>query len=104
MQNADLPEPGPAFFAARRALWRIPTSNPLPSQESSQSRQRLEALLNHAVPPESDRVWNAGIGMVWRGIIGGARLKRRLPLNSLVCPPAANPGLSSSSFLIPSTR
>ncbi|KAJ3477893.1 hypothetical protein NLI96_g10157 [Meripilus lineatus] len=99
MHQADLPEPGPAYFHARRARWCTPSPsyNPTLPQETPLSRQRLEALLNHQKPPESDEVWNAGVGKVWRGIIGGARLKRRLPLGSLVCDSLNRSELSSSS-------
>jgi hypothetical protein len=42
-------------------------------------------LLN---PPDAvgdERVWKSGIENVWKGLNAGGRLKRRLPMNIVVC-------------------
>jgi hypothetical protein len=84
LSNATLPPPGPSHYAARRALWLTPTSGlPLP-QVPSTSRQKLEQLLSAPGAAESEEIWRAGIQRVWRGLVTGERLKRRLPMNLVI--------------------
>ncbi|KAI0751580.1 hypothetical protein C8Q80DRAFT_1098039 [Daedaleopsis nitida] len=80
LADADLPPPGPDHFAARRALWWAPSPNPPAPAEANPSRRRLEALLSSPGAIEDDQVWEVGVDRVWRGLIGGAKLKHRLPL------------------------
>jgi hypothetical protein len=81
----DLPPPGPAYYAARRALWLTPLpSSQARSLEPSSSRQKLENLLNSPGAACDDVVWKGGVEKVWKGLAAGGRLKRRLPLNLII--------------------
>ena len=82
----DLPPPGAAHFAARRAIWWTPGSSPPSSTETNPSRGRLETLLAEPGALEDDKVWDAGLDRVWRGLTGGVKLKHRLPLALVVRP------------------
>lgn len=87
LESSDLPEPGPAYFEARRALWHTPIPHDQQPEPlaTSVSRQRLEELLNtHEGKLDEDDVWYNGLDKVWKGLITGARLKRRLPLRYLI--------------------
>ncbi|KAH7914409.1 hypothetical protein BJ138DRAFT_1143959 [Hygrophoropsis aurantiaca] len=79
LSTPDLPPPGPEHYAARRALWLTPTKLPQRSSQSS-SRQRLEHLLHSSNAVYSEAAWKGGVDKVWKGLIGGGRLKRRLPM------------------------
>ncbi|KAJ3556151.1 hypothetical protein NM688_g2185 [Phlebia brevispora] len=81
MSSTVLPPPGPAHFAARRAIWRRPVSFPPPSTEQS---AKLVELLEREGPIDSDEVWNRGLDKIWKGVTGGGRLKRRLPMRYLI--------------------
>lgn len=87
LATSDLPPPGAQHFAARRALWWTPGSNPPSATEPNPSRRRLEALLSQPGALEDDQVWDTGVDRVWRGLLGGAKLKHRLPLALVVCHP-----------------
>lgn len=85
LSRASLPPPGPSYYAARRALWLTPIPGlPLPPVPST-SRDRLEQLLNVPGAVENEEVWRAGVEKVWKGLVAGGRLKRRLPMNIVVC-------------------
>ncbi|TFK93605.1 hypothetical protein K466DRAFT_478267 [Polyporus arcularius HHB13444] len=77
---AELPPPGPDYFAARRALWLAPGEAPSRPTEANSSRRRLETLLATPDALEDDMIWQTGVDRVWRGLLGGARLKHPLPL------------------------
>ncbi|RDX55432.1 hypothetical protein OH76DRAFT_1319008, partial [Lentinus brumalis] len=77
---AELPPPGPDYFAARRALWLAPGEAPSRPTEANSSRRRLETLLATPDALEDDVIWQTGVDRVWRGLLGGARLKHPLPL------------------------
>ncbi|TDL29919.1 hypothetical protein BD410DRAFT_780423 [Rickenella mellea] len=80
MSSAELPPPGPSHFYARRALWlALPPEPPTPPSPSP-SRVKLEALLSREGAAESEEVWRAGLSNVWKGLIGGNQLRKRLPL------------------------
>lgn len=81
--NPNLPPPGPAHYAARRALWLTPTKVPNRSPPSS-SRQRLEHLLSEKDAVNSEEAWKNGIEKVWKGLVNGGRLKRSLPLSLVI--------------------
>lgn len=83
--NPDLPPPGPAHYAARRALWLTPTNIPRRCSPSS-SRQRLEHVLSEQGAVNSEQAWKNGIEKVWKGLVNGGRLKRSLPLSLVVGP------------------
>lgn len=85
LATACLPPPGADHFAARRALWWAQGSSPPSPTEPNPSRRRLETLLAEPAALEDDRVWDAGLDRVWRGLTGGAKLKHRLPLALVVC-------------------
>ncbi|KAI6163081.1 hypothetical protein EDD17DRAFT_1571088 [Pisolithus thermaeus] len=81
--GASLPLPGPAHYAARRALWLTPTKVPEHAPSSS-SRLRLEQLLSQPGAVRSDEAWKGGVQKVWNGLVGGGRLRRRLPMNLVI--------------------
>ncbi len=87
---ADLPPPGPDYFAARRALWLAPGEAPSRPTEANSSRRRLETLLATPDALEDDVIWQTGVDRVWRGLLGGARLKHPLPLTLVVRPNVAS--------------
>lgn len=81
-----MPGPGPDYFAARRALWLQTPPHGLPAPPSpGPSRAKLETLLSQAGAVESDEVWRAGLKNVWKGLVGGNQLRKRLPLGIVVC-------------------
>lgn len=85
LEASELPPPGPLYYAARRALWLKSPDNNTPRQISpSASRHKLENLLDTSDAIYSDAVWEGGIHKVWKGLSGGASLKRRLPMNLVV--------------------
>ncbi|KAJ3894015.1 hypothetical protein GG344DRAFT_42110 [Lentinula edodes] len=85
LETSELPPPGPLYYAARRALWLKSPDNNTPRQFSpSTSRHKLENLLDTPDAIYSDAVWEGGIHKVWKGLSGGASLKRRLPLNLVI--------------------
>jgi hypothetical protein len=84
LATADLPPPGPAYYAARRVLWLTPSRPLIRPREPSSSRQRLENLLNPPGAVCDEGVWKSGVEKVWKGLTAGGRLKRRLPLNLVV--------------------
>ncbi|KAH8830365.1 hypothetical protein DL96DRAFT_1592612 [Flagelloscypha sp. PMI_526] len=76
--------PGPDYYAARRALWLSPNpaiarARPQDEPEST-SRRQLNYLLSQ---PLTDDIWRA-LEKVWKGLAGGGRLKRRLPLSMVI--------------------
>ncbi|KIM68859.1 hypothetical protein SCLCIDRAFT_1209068 [Scleroderma citrinum Foug A] len=81
--NSNLPPPGLAHYAARRTLWLTPTKVPEHSPSSS-SRLRLEQLLSQPGAVHSDEAWKDGVEKVWKGLVGGGRLRRRLPMNLVI--------------------
>ncbi|KAI6047462.1 hypothetical protein EDC04DRAFT_2556764 [Pisolithus marmoratus] len=81
--GANLPPPGPAHYAVRRALWLTPTKPPEHAPSSS-SRLRLEQLLSQPGAVRSDEAWKGGVQKVWKGLVGGGRLRRRLPMNLVI--------------------
>ncbi len=86
MAITTLPEPGPSHYAVRRALWLQPPLDPPRPSSPSPSRIKLEALLNQAGAVESEEVWKAGLKNVWKGLVGGNQLRKRLPLSIVVGP------------------
>ncbi|KAF8477877.1 hypothetical protein JB92DRAFT_3049539 [Gautieria morchelliformis] len=82
-----MPPPGPALFVARRALWLAPPADtprePHPASAST-SRAKLEVLLSQEGRADDDVVWDAGLRSVWKGLISGGRLRRRLPLRMVI--------------------
>ncbi|KAG5648910.1 hypothetical protein DXG03_000259 [Asterophora parasitica] len=82
---ADLPPPGPDYYAARRSLWLTPRQTAQIAQaEPSTSRQRLEHLLSLSNDPEDEYIWKNGVGKVWTSLDAGGRFKRRLPLAMII--------------------
>ena len=86
MDSANLPEPGPEYFEARRLLWHTPSPH---YQEQNRStppnRRRLEDILQkYDGRLDEDEIWSNGLDKVWKGLITGARLKLKLPLRYLV--------------------
>lgn len=80
----DMPPPGLDYFERQRALWYTPPSNPPSPPSPSPSRVKLEALLGQPGAVESEEVWKAGLKNVWKGLVGGNQLRKRLPLTIVV--------------------
>lgn len=83
-KTKGMPEPGLNYFYARRALWLQPPAIPPTPVSPSPSRVKLEALLNQPGAVESEEVWKAGLKNVWKGLVGGNQLRKRLPLSIVV--------------------
>ncbi|KIP07708.1 hypothetical protein PHLGIDRAFT_89189 [Phlebiopsis gigantea 11061_1 CR5-6] len=85
LATAILPEPGPAYFDARRQLWKtFRGTEPAQAAQPSARMQRLRAMLSNEGLLESDEYWNAGLGKFWNGLMSGQRIRERLPLRDLV--------------------
>lgn len=82
--GASLPPPGPSHYTARRQLWLEKTGASPPPPVPSTSRQRLEQLLSMPGAATNDEVWKSGVERVWKGLVTGGRLKRRLPMTLVV--------------------
>lgn len=84
LANASLPEPGPAYFAARREIWTTSRSSQSaqPRQPSKRS-QKFQAMLQ-SEDPLDDVYWNAGLDKIWKGLISGQRVREPLALRELV--------------------
>ncbi|KAI0682904.1 hypothetical protein BC835DRAFT_1207529, partial [Cytidiella melzeri] len=85
--HSKLPEPGPAYFYARRDLWlspqpkysRAPSSLPRPKNPQLQSYLEgpVEILCK-------DSMWQGGLGKLCERILNREVLANRLPLRHLV--------------------
>ena len=84
MRQAHMPQTGMEYYNARRALWLDPPPIPPTPASPSPSRVKLEALLNQPGAVESEEVWRAGLKNVWKGLVGGNQLRKRLPLSIVV--------------------
>ncbi|TFY74634.1 hypothetical protein EWM64_g9377 [Hericium alpestre] len=76
----SLPEPGPSYFEARRALWltRPPALPPRPP--SSTPLLSLEEILRRPGALQSDEVWDGGLAKISKNLLGGGRTRRPLPV------------------------
>lgn len=86
LAKSDLPEPGPAYFQARRALWLTPMPNES-AHTTKPLNPNLRALLEgrtEALYEESN--WNGGVGRICERVLSGEPLSNKLPLQYLVCP------------------
>lgn len=83
-RTRGMPEPGLDYFYARRVLWLLPPPIEPRPVSPSPSRIKLEALLNQPGAVESEEVWKAGLKNVWKGLVGGNQLRKRLPLSIVV--------------------
>jgi len=79
-----LPPPGPSHYAARRKLWLTPNLKSHSTPEPSGTQLKLQEVLDQPGAAESEEVWKAGIEKVWKGLINGGRLKKRLPMKTVV--------------------
>lgn len=85
LKDTQLPSPGPDYYVARRALWlKSPDNTDTRQLPPSTSRHKLENLLSTPEAIYDKEIWEGGIHKVWKGLSGGATLKRRLPLNLVV--------------------
>lgn len=82
LATANLPEPGPAFFEARRAIWRRPRGLRKPPADAL--HPRLRKLLESDGPIEDDEYWDTGIEKFYAALVSGRKLKDPLPLRHLV--------------------
>ncbi|KAL5527892.1 hypothetical protein ACEPAG_6693 [Sanghuangporus baumii] len=78
---STMPPSGLSYFEMRRALWCTTPPIPPPPSSPSPSRIKLEALLSQPGAVESEEVWRAGLKNVWKGLVGGNQLRKRLPLH-----------------------
>lgn len=85
MSNTKLPPPGPSHYEARRNLWLTPSDLPASPPSPSPSRIKLEALLSQEGAVEDEILWKSILKNVWMGLVGGNQLRKRLPLNIVVC-------------------
>lgn len=85
LATTDLPEPGPAYFEARRAIWRRPRGLRRPPTDTL--HPRLRKLLESNGPIEDDEYWDTGIEKFYSALVSGRKLKDPLPLRHLVCCP-----------------
>ncbi|KAL0949361.1 hypothetical protein HGRIS_009430 [Hohenbuehelia grisea] len=80
-----LPPPGPLYYAVRRAVWLTPKQNTTaPRPPPSSSRKRLETALSAPGAVHDNTLWKSAIENVWKGFSGGATLRHRLPLSTVV--------------------
>ncbi|TCD70408.1 hypothetical protein EIP91_003489 [Steccherinum ochraceum] len=82
LEAADLPEPGPAHFAARQKLWRVPRIHASTAKPQHPVFEKF--LKRRGGRVDSDETWRAGLDKVWKGIMSGAKLKQNMPLNYLI--------------------
>jgi hypothetical protein len=83
LQQAELPNPGPEYYEARRRLWLTPRMVPSPRGLSS-AREKLEEILSRPNAVHSINLWNNGLERVWKGLSSGGNLKIRLPMALVV--------------------
>lgn len=83
LQQAELPNPGPEYYEARRHLWLTPRMAPSP-QGLSSAREKLEEILSRPNAVHSINLWNNGLERVWKGLSSGKNLKSRLPMALVV--------------------
>ncbi|KAK7060475.1 hypothetical protein VNI00_001240 [Paramarasmius palmivorus] len=87
LKSSALPPPGPSHFVARRQLWLTPPDNVIPNPSPpSTTRQKLDTLLSTPNAVNNNEVWKGGVEKVWHGLYHGSRLKKRLPLGTVVSP------------------
>ncbi|EEB86773.1 hypothetical protein MPER_16145, partial [Moniliophthora perniciosa FA553] len=69
-----------------RQLWLSPPDNfvPRPSPPPSGTRQKLDTLLGAPNAVNNNDVWKGGVEKVWNGLYHGAKLKKSLPLGTVV--------------------
>lgn len=76
---------GPSYYAARRSLWLSPQSTTAPDcRPKATSITKLEDMLDNPTALRSGKVWNSGLGRVWKGLMEGGRAKYNIPLPVLV--------------------
>jgi hypothetical protein len=87
LTQSQLPPPGPSHYDARRSLWLTPQTHRQAQRDSEPSamRVKLEQMLSQPGAVDSDEVWNGGINKVWTALLAGAKLKKRLPMEIVVC-------------------
>jgi len=82
----DVPA-GPSYYAARRSIW-LSAASKAPSDHrpkaTSSSIIKLESMISEPKALHSWKVWDAGLGSVWKGLLEGGRLKHNLPLPLLI--------------------
>jgi len=82
---ANLPPPGPEYYAARRKLWLTPRKGiQKTARQPPPGHRKLEALLNLPDAATNDQVWHGGVAAIWMNMATGASLKCGLPLPLMV--------------------
>ncbi|KAG9218894.1 hypothetical protein CCMSSC00406_0000992 [Pleurotus cornucopiae] len=83
-----LPQPGPEYYATRRALW---LSRPEQAQSQEQPHiphpvgiQKLAKALSAPGAVQDDRLWKQSLNKIWKGFSSGASLVERLPMRVVV--------------------
>ncbi|KAF6762088.1 hypothetical protein DFP72DRAFT_877960 [Ephemerocybe angulata] len=84
LATTEMPPSGPEYYAARRKLWLKPgwEGTPKPRPHSN-SRQKLEAILNQTNALYDDNAWKK-IDRVWKNLANGTRLSERLPMGLII--------------------
>ncbi|KAF9488617.1 hypothetical protein BDN71DRAFT_1403016 [Pleurotus eryngii] len=83
-----LPQPGPEYYATRRALW-LSRPEQAQSQEQPQTPhpagiQKLAKALSALGAVQDDRLWKQSLNKIWKGFSSGASLVERLPMRVVV--------------------
>ncbi|KAK0230991.1 hypothetical protein IW262DRAFT_1453914 [Armillaria fumosa] len=86
---ADLPPPGPSYYAARRALWLTPPSNLNQTRANKEplavaQQKKLTDLVNDPSKAQTESGWNEGIRLVWEGLSSGRKLTISMPLSLII--------------------
>ncbi|KAF8524612.1 hypothetical protein BU17DRAFT_42577 [Hysterangium stoloniferum] len=83
--------PGPEYYEERRRMWlgspdfeSGPGSILQRRSEVSTQRTKLETLLARRSGGADEEAWHSGVKSVYEGLMSGGRLKRRLPLNTVI--------------------
>ncbi|KAF4575081.1 hypothetical protein EYR36_006437 [Pleurotus pulmonarius] len=84
-----LPQPGPEYYAARRALWlsrpeQAQIQQEQPYMPHSVGTQKLAKALNSPGAVQDDRLWRQSLNKIWKGFSSGASLVERLPMRVVV--------------------
>ncbi|KAL4265047.1 hypothetical protein AB1N83_000278 [Pleurotus pulmonarius] len=84
-----LPQPGPEYYAARRALWlsrpeQAQIQQEQPHMPHSVGTQKLAKALNSPGAVQDDRLWRQSLNKIWKGFSSGASLVERLPMRVVV--------------------
>ncbi|KAF5322538.1 hypothetical protein D9619_000641 [Psilocybe cf. subviscida] len=84
LQSADLPEPGPEYYAARRRLWLTPRPETGTPPPLSPTRKELEEEVAKQSALHNPKSWTPTMDKMWRRLSNGRPLKYPLPLHFII--------------------